>query len=127
MAGESVADFNRRLEKTFRVDYVREAITPETRNALLYGQLHEGLLYQLMEAPAVSGAINYPFLVCGSPKRGATAGGVEQAEAVPVSPDESVSSNMLRNLNSESKRDRAQEGEYWSRRRKDCTYQHGPE
>ena len=34
-----VADFIRRLEKTFRVAYGREAITPETRNALLYGQL----------------------------------------------------------------------------------------
>ena len=61
-ARESVSDFIRRLEKTFRVAYGREAITPETRNALLYGQLHEGLLYRLMEAPAVSGAIDYSSL-----------------------------------------------------------------
>ena len=61
-AGEGVADFIRRLEKTFRVAYGREAITPETRNALLYGQLHEGLLYRLMEAPAVSGVTDYSSL-----------------------------------------------------------------
>ena len=60
--GEGVADFIRRLEKTFRVAYGQEAITPETRNALLHGQLHEGLLYRLMEAPAVSGATDYSSL-----------------------------------------------------------------
>ena len=43
MDSERVADYIRRLEKTFRVAYGREAITQETRNALLYGQLHEGL------------------------------------------------------------------------------------
>ena len=54
--------FIRRLEKTFRVAYGRVVITPETRNAFLYGQLHEGLLYRLMEAPAVSGATDYSSL-----------------------------------------------------------------
>ena len=44
-AGERVADFIRRLEKNFRVAYGREAITFEIRNVLLYGQLHEGLIY----------------------------------------------------------------------------------
>ena len=62
-AGEGVADFIRRLEKTFRVAYGREAITPETRNALLYGQLHEGLLYRLMEAPACPGPLTTPLCV----------------------------------------------------------------
>ena len=57
-----VADYIRWLEKTFRVAYGREALTQETRNALLYGQLHEGLLYRLMEAPAVSGAMDYSSL-----------------------------------------------------------------
>ena len=62
MDSERVADYIRRLEKTFRVAYGREALTQETRNALLYGQLHEGLLYRLMEAPAVSGATDYSSL-----------------------------------------------------------------
>lgn len=61
-SGESVADFIRRPEKTFRVAYGRETITTETRNALLYGQLREGLLYRLMETPAVSGATDYSSL-----------------------------------------------------------------
>ena len=60
--GEKVGDYIRRLEKTFRVAYGRDAIMAETRDALLYGQLHEGLLYQLMEAPAVSGATSYTSL-----------------------------------------------------------------
>ena len=59
MDGEHVADYIRWLEKTFRVAYGRETITQETHNALLYGQLHEGLLYCLMEAPAVSGVTDY--------------------------------------------------------------------
>lgn len=58
-----MADFIRRLEKTFCVAYGREANISETRNALLYGQLHEGLLYRLMEARAVSGATDY-FALC---------------------------------------------------------------
>ena len=60
--GESVSEYIRRLEKTFRVAYGREAISQETRNTLLHGQLHEGLLYRLMEAPAVSGATDYTSL-----------------------------------------------------------------
>ena len=32
------------------------------QDTLLYGQLHEGLFYQLMEAPAVSGATSYTSL-----------------------------------------------------------------
>ena len=37
-------------------------MSPETRDALLYGQLQEGLQYRLMEAPAVSGAADYQAL-----------------------------------------------------------------
>ena len=59
---EHVADYIRQLKKTFRVAYGREAITQETREALLYGQLHEGLLYRLMEAQAVSRATDYSSL-----------------------------------------------------------------
>ena len=62
MDSEHVTDYIRRFEKTFHVAYGREAITQENRNALLYGQLHKGLLYRLMEAPAVSGAIDYSSL-----------------------------------------------------------------
>ena len=60
--GEKVGDYIRRLEKMFRVAYGRDAIMAETRDALLYGQLHEGLLYHFMEAPAVSGATSYTSL-----------------------------------------------------------------
>ena len=34
----------------------------ETRDALFYAQLQEGLKYDLMKAPAVSGALNYQAL-----------------------------------------------------------------
>ena len=36
------------LEKMFRVAYCRDAITPGTRDALLYGQLQEGLSHHLV-------------------------------------------------------------------------------
>ena len=34
----------------------------ESKEALLYGQLQEGLLYKLIESPAVSGALDYKTL-----------------------------------------------------------------
>ena len=34
----------------------------ETRDALLYAQLQEGLCYELMKAPGVSGALDYQAL-----------------------------------------------------------------
>ena len=37
-------------------------MSSETRSALLYGQLQEGLLYELLKAPAVSGAQKYSEL-----------------------------------------------------------------
>ena len=61
-AGETVSEFISRLEKTFRKAYGHENITADTRNTLLYGQLHEGLRYNLLKAPAVSGASNYTQL-----------------------------------------------------------------
>ena len=60
--GEPVADFVSRLEKTFCRAYGHENMSAETRAALLYGQLHEGLRYSLMKAPAVSGASSYAQL-----------------------------------------------------------------
>ena len=60
--GEGVADFVLRLECTFRIAYGREKLSPETRDALLYGQLQEGLCYSLAQAPAVSGAQSFKEL-----------------------------------------------------------------
>ena len=57
-----VGDFIRRLERTFQLAYGRDGMLPETRDALLYGQLQEGLRDSLMEGPAVSGAVNYQAL-----------------------------------------------------------------
>ena len=59
---ESVTELIRRLERTFRVAYGRESMSAETRDALLYSQLQEGLKYELMQASAVSGAGTYKEL-----------------------------------------------------------------
>ena len=56
---ELVTDFIRRLEYAFRRAYGREQITMETCDALLQGQLQEGLRYAIVMAPAVSGARTY--------------------------------------------------------------------
>ena len=60
--GEAVSDFIRRLERTFRIAYGRDAMATDTRDTLLHGQLQEGLRFELMRAPAVSGAQNYKEL-----------------------------------------------------------------
>ena len=57
--GESVADFIRRLEKAFQVAYGKDSLHSDTRDALLYSQLYDGLRYNLMRGPAVSGSQNY--------------------------------------------------------------------
>jgi len=59
---EPVADYVRRLERTFRRAYGRETLSGETRDTLLYGQMQEGLCDYLMRSPAVSGARNYQEL-----------------------------------------------------------------
>ena len=59
---EDVSNFIARLEKTFRLAYGHEAMSKETRDTLLYGQLHEGLAIRIMEAPSVSGATSYSCL-----------------------------------------------------------------
>ena len=61
-AQETVSDYILRLEKTFRRAYGRDPMAEETRKALLYAQLQEGLRYGLMKAPAVSGAQEYKEL-----------------------------------------------------------------
>ena len=65
---ESVSDFIGRLEQVFQTGFGREQLSNETREMLLFGQLQEGLLYTLMEAPSVSGAQNYKEL-CLAAKR----------------------------------------------------------
>ena len=57
--GETVADYISRLEQLFRRAYGREGMADETRDTLLHGQLQEGLHYELMKAPAVSGSHTY--------------------------------------------------------------------
>ena len=56
---EKTGDFIRRLERLFKVAYVHDNLSVETRNAFLYGRLQEGLRYCLME---VSGALDYQAL-----------------------------------------------------------------
>ena len=59
---ESVADFIHRLERSFRKAYGNDKMLSETRNALLFAQMQEGLKYGLMVGPAVSGAVRYQSL-----------------------------------------------------------------
>ena len=59
---ESVADFIRRLEQMFKLAYGRDGMSDETRGNLLHSQLQEGLRYEIMEAPAVSGSHGYKEL-----------------------------------------------------------------
>ena len=54
---ESVEDFVRRLECLFQVAYGRDGMNSGAREALLYGQLHDGLKFELIQSPTVSGAV----------------------------------------------------------------------
>ena len=65
--GETVADFIRRRELTFRIAYGRDKLATSTRDALLHGQLHERLRCEIMRRPAVSGAQSYKEL-CAAAK-----------------------------------------------------------
>ena len=56
---QSVADFIWKLERTFQIAYGRDDISRETRDTFLHSQLQEGLSYELMKCPAVSGAQTY--------------------------------------------------------------------
>ena len=60
--GETAAEFMRRLEQIYRVAYGRDRMSTETRDILLFNQLQGGLKYDLMKAPAVSGAQGYQQL-----------------------------------------------------------------
>ncbi len=63
---ESVADFIRRLEQLFKLAYGRDGMSDETRGMLLHSQLQEGLRYEIMKAPAVSGSQGYKELCLAS-------------------------------------------------------------
>ena len=59
---ESFSEFIRRLKRTFRIAHGKRIMATESREALLHGQMQEGLLLKLMESPAVSGAVDYKGL-----------------------------------------------------------------
>ena len=59
---ETVADYIRRIERAFQLAYGRDGMLRETREMILFTQLQEGLLYRLLESPAVSGAKSYTEL-----------------------------------------------------------------
>ena len=50
-SAESVAGYIRRLERLFQTAYSRDGLSTETRGALLYSQLQEGLRYGLIKSP----------------------------------------------------------------------------
>ena len=59
---ETVADFICRLEKSYRVAVGNDKMSRETKDAMLYGQLQEGLRLSLIRSPSVSGAMTYQEL-----------------------------------------------------------------
>ena len=73
--GETVPDFIRRVEKIFQIAYGKDDLNRVTRDTLLYGQVYEGLSFELMRSPAVSGVQTYQELITaakGEEKRLAT-------------------------------------------------------
>ena len=56
---ETVADYVYHLEKAFRVAFGSDGLSRETEEAMLYGQLQEGLRLGIIRSPSVSGALNY--------------------------------------------------------------------
>ena len=56
---ESVADYISQLKQLFHRVYGREGMSDEMHDMLLHGQLQEGLWYEIMKAPAVSGSHAY--------------------------------------------------------------------
>lgn len=60
--GESVADYVRRLECYFQIAYGRDKLSIETKETILFGQLQEGLSYDIMKSPSVSDSQSYKEL-----------------------------------------------------------------
>ena len=56
---EAVADFICCLEKSYCVAFGDDRMSRETKDAMLYGQLQEGLRLPLIRSPSVSGAMTY--------------------------------------------------------------------
>ena len=59
---ESVEDFMCRLERLFQIAYGRDGLNADARETLLYGQLQDGLKYELIRSSTVSGAQSYQQL-----------------------------------------------------------------
>ena len=59
---ESVVGYICRIECLFQIAYERAEMKTEAREALLYGQLHSGLKYDLVKSSTVSGAQSYKQL-----------------------------------------------------------------
>jgi len=57
-----VSDFICKLEHTFKLAYGRDLMLIETRAALLYVQMQNGLKDEFMAAPTVSGVQSYDQL-----------------------------------------------------------------
>ena len=52
---EPVSDYIQRVERCFQIAYGRDNFSAETREAILFGQLQDGLKFGIMKSPAVSG------------------------------------------------------------------------
>ena len=63
---ESVSSYIQRLERAFVVAYGRDELTDETKNTMLHSQLQEGLRYDIMRSPAVTGSQSYKELVAAA-------------------------------------------------------------
>lgn len=64
MQGDSktVADYVCRLEKAFHVAFGSDGLGRETKEAMLYGQLQEGLRLGILKSLSVSVVLNYKGL-----------------------------------------------------------------
>ena len=60
--GESVSKLISHVESLFKVAYGKDNMGSDTREVLLYRQLQEGLRYEIIKSPAVSGARSYKEL-----------------------------------------------------------------
>ena len=52
---ETVADYIHGQECYFQIAYSHDKLTSEAKEAILFGQLQEGLSYEIMKSPSVSG------------------------------------------------------------------------
>ena len=59
---EMVTDYIRRLEQCYQLAYGKDKLSSETKEAILFGQLQAGLIYQIVKSPAVSSSQSYSVL-----------------------------------------------------------------